>query len=273
MAGHAPRATKTVAARMDDVLPVFTPAPNCLNDLYLFSRECATATHQTCTIFNVGPTSSDATCFPDPERHIATACPAFYTPVDDTTHASLGWTTGVRYKILTCCPEGFGFDWGQASLTKGPDFQRGCVATSPVLPGRGSGPWQVTATAQGGDVRVVTMDPESHVLSAWDVKVTLGVLDGGAGSCIYGQWRRERQLELELIWTRIGDRASGGDCDWTGCAGLLRISLYVEQHKGSHQHYSGRDRKSAKSAKPAENPTWQQSASSSRDWAEAMKLE
>lgn len=104
MVGHVPHATKTITARMDDVLPVFTPAPNCLDDLYLFSQECATATRQTCTYFNVGPASSDPSCVPDPKRHIATACPIFYTPVADTTHTFLPLTTGVRYKILTCCP-------------------------------------------------------------------------------------------------------------------------------------------------------------------------
>ncbi|KAK1833689.1 hypothetical protein QBC39DRAFT_380545 [Podospora conica] len=39
-------ATKAIAARADSIIPIFTPAPTCLEKLYIFSKECATATHE-----------------------------------------------------------------------------------------------------------------------------------------------------------------------------------------------------------------------------------
>jgi hypothetical protein len=94
-------ATKTIAARGDDLLPVFTPAPNCLQDLYVFSDECQTATSETCTYFHVGPRWRPASCFPDPEIH-TTACPASYTPIREIPDDPFVKGT---YRTLTCCPE------------------------------------------------------------------------------------------------------------------------------------------------------------------------
>lgn len=78
---------------------------------------------------------------------------------------------------------GFGFDWPKSHPIKGPYLALGCLATSPVMPGRGPGPWQVTATGLLGDVQVVTLDPASHVLSALEAMITFNDIDRTT-SCI-----------------------------------------------------------------------------------------
>lgn len=103
MGDLVPQATKTLAARFGDRLPVFTPSPNCLQDIYILTTECSSA--KTCTYFHIGPTLSDATCVPDPKRHLATECPPFYTSVhSDPSETTYTGYNGVRRGYLTCCP-------------------------------------------------------------------------------------------------------------------------------------------------------------------------
>lgn len=128
--------------------------------------------------------------------------------------------------------------WPRLATTspiKGPDFRSGCVATSPVLPGRGSGPWQVTATGKGGDVRVMTMDPASHVLSALDVRVTLGVFDSGGRSCVFpctNTWKSGDPWPLPERTTTTSRYMGSGDeygnsRSWSGYGLVMSIALPV----------------------------------------------
>lgn len=66
---------------------------------------------------------------------------------------------------------------------KGPSLLFGCLAAIPVLPGRGPGPWQVTATDVRGNVQIMTLNPESHVLSALEAIITFSLADRTT-SCI-----------------------------------------------------------------------------------------
>lgn len=91
---------------------------------------------------------------------------------------------------------------------------------------------------------------------------------------IYGLGR-QRPGQQQWVWTwrtfiGIWHWDSAGNCGWTGYAVFLRIYLHQERHKGNCQRC---ERGSAKSTNATGNSSQQQTASGTRDWADALKVE
>lgn len=92
---------------------------------------------------------------------------------------------------------------------------------------------------------------------------------------IYGRGRK-RPGQQQWVWTcrswiGIFHRDPAGCRGWTRHAVFLRIYLHQERHTGNRRRCC--EQRSAKSTNAAGNSPQQQTASSSRDWADALKVE